>query len=200
MSTSLIRPRKRGARQASLTDKQRIFVHEYLADDKFDGARAAKKAGYAKPSNAAGKLMKQKHVAAYLGRKLYERMVSCELSAEVVLKELSHIGFADVRDLFDERGVMIPVQDLPDSIARAIASVEVTSTEKLDGSVQTTAKVKLNSKMDALKLIAQHLGMLLDRQQVDMNHTVSEGFLQDLLANVSQGNVVDAEVINGRAQ
>jgi phage terminase small subunit len=178
-----------------LTDKQILFVHEYLASDEFSAVAAAKKVGYRSPYSAAGKLMSNPVVTAYLGHLIKKRIDRTDITAERVLKELGCIGFSDPRKLFDSEGVMIPIKELSEETARAISSIEVKSTETEDGMISTTAKIKLWSKNNALELIAKHLGMLLEQKVI--KHEVGPDFLASLLDRVeSTNNIIDVEVLS----
>lgn len=191
-----LKPRKKGKYVEGLKDKERVFVHEYLADDQFDGTNAARKAGYKSPASAASKLLGRKAVRFYLGLKLHERINRCEVSAERVLRELSYIGFSDIGKLVDEEGMLLPIHLMPEEVRRSVASIKVT--EKPNGDV--VHELKLWPKNNALELLSKHLGLLNDKIKVE--HEISSDMFTSLLAKVEdrRANVVDSEVIEQQVQ
>jgi phage terminase small subunit len=84
--------------------------------------------------------------------------------------ELARIGYADPKDLFDENGDLIEIKNINEDTRRAIASVEVETRNEGKGEdkqVVNTTKIKFWNKNDALKTIATHLGMLVERLRVE---------------------------------
>ena len=72
-----------------------------------------------------------------------------------VLVELAQIAFADIGDVFDEHGAVIPFADLPPGIRSAIAEYCVHHGRNETYSVT----VRLHSKLPALAALGRHLGM-----------------------------------------
>lgn len=180
-----------------LTYKQRMFVRYLLADKDFNLTRAARKAGYKKPSMAARECIDNPVVAKMVGHAIAERSNRLKVKADRVLLELARIGFSDPRELVDSEGRLIPLQDLPEDVARSISSVKLRTTKDKDGKPVTTVEVRFWDKLRALELLAKHLGLLHEKIQV--NHDVS-GALESLLQSVEEQrrNVVDAEAIKKR--
>lgn len=85
----------------------------------------------------------------------------CIATTDRVLQQLAEIGFADMRDLYDEEGQPLPPHRLPDRIARCITSVDT----MIDSSGNAYYKYRLNPKDKSLALMAQILGMLQPKQQ-----------------------------------
>lgn len=198
MSSAKIIPRKRGGRLDKMTDKQRIFVHEYLADDKFNAAEAAKKAGYKNPSGAVVKLLSNKNVVNYLGIQMQNRIETCEIKAERVLQELACIGFSNIQKLFDGTGKIISPEEWDEATARSVSSIKVT--ESKDGDVKT--EIRFWNKNDALMALAKHLGLLSDN--LNLNHNFDPSTLSHLLQTVEEGRrsnqVIDAEYVNAKVE
>ena len=78
-----------------------------------------------------------------------------------------------MRKLFDEQGALKPIGEWSDDVAAAVASLEVL--EEWEGSGESrrlvghTKKLKLWDKNSALKTLAQHLGMLVQKVEVKGN-------------------------------
>lgn len=86
----------------------------------------------------------------------------CIASTDRVLQQLSEIGFADMRDLFDKEGIPLPPNQLPDRIARCVVSVDAFA---VGGGMMY--KYRLNPKDKSLALMAQILGMLQPKSSED---------------------------------
>ncbi|WP_167371048.1 terminase small subunit [Myxococcus virescens] len=162
---------KRGGRQGAgtgrLTGRQRAFVEHYLVRPV--ASEAAKKAGYAEGSAevAGSRLLRNAKVAKFLATAQKERLERLKASADEVVVEASRIGLADPRRAFDASGMLLPIQDIPEDIARCISSIEVEAlfSGKGEDKVQigTLTKVKFWPKDRALDLLARHHG--LDKPQ-----------------------------------
>jgi len=153
-------------------DKIRQFAAEYIANG-FNGAKAAADIGAAKKSakhTAFWMLQRedvQKAVAEENARALAERRTT----ADDVLEHSALLAFSDIRRLFDEQGNLLPVHDLPDEIAAAVASIEVV--EGKDG-VQTH-KIKLLDKNPSLDRLAKHFKLFEERPQNNTFNVVNIG-------------------------
>lgn len=159
-----------------MTPKKERFIVEYLID--LNATKAAERAGYsARTAYSAGqRLLKDVEVATALTKAQQERAQRTGVTADRVLLELAAIGFSDLRDVFDEHGHLRPPQDLPDTVASAIASVKVTkerSRREGDTSTEeTVTEVKAWDKPRALEMMGRHLGMFVDRQQHEGSFSV----------------------------
>ena len=144
--------------QALAKGKSQVEAYS-LAGYKPNDGHAARLAGNGRIANRVTELQ---HNAA--GR--------AEVTVARVLKELSRLGFSDIRSAFDERGNLLPPDQWDDAFAASVASIEVV-TRELPGSpkgkgkrgarVEYIHKIKAWDKNSALEKIARHLGMFVDR-------------------------------------
>lgn len=171
MGTQLIESRKNGSKLDGLTDQQRAFVLELLADEEFCPTHAARKAGYANPSQAANKLLKHKKIMAALGKAQREREERCQLKADDVLHYLRTALFFNPLNYFSPAGdggwLIDDLDSLPEEVGRLIEEIEVKAIELPDGSMSSKLKVKFISKATVLPLAMKHLGMLHDKTTVE---------------------------------
>lgn len=143
----------------SLNEKQARFAKEYLVD--LNATQAAIRAGYSeKTAKMQGsRLMTNDDVSAEVQRLIASREQRTEITADRVVKELAHIAFSDITEIVSGgAGAVLYVQELsslPEHVRRCIA--EVSETQGPDGS--GTLKVKLHSKVQALRMLMDHLGM-----------------------------------------
>ena len=156
-----------------LTAKQANFADEYLVD--FNAVRAYR-AAYpgCKSDNTAGveghRLLKNPKIADYIQKRMQDRQVRTEITQDRVLKEYAKLGFFDPRKLFNGDGSPVPIQDLDDDTAAAIAGLDVMEIWEGRGDdkrfVGYLKKYKIVDKKGALDSIAKHLGMFIDRQEI----------------------------------
>lgn len=152
-----------------LTDKQRRFCEEYLVD--MNATAAAKRAGYAERSarTSAQELLQNPNVVAQLQALREEQSQRTGITADRVITEVAKLAFGDLRQLFDDKGALLPVDKWPDGIAAAVASVEVD--ELFEGfgenraQVGYTKKVKLWPKTTALELLGKHLRLWVEKHE-----------------------------------
>jgi len=143
-----------------LTAKQTRFIQEYLVD--YNGTQAAIRAGYpaASARAVAHENLTKPDIAAAVQRNLAALQARCDITAERVLLELANVAYADVRRIFDPDGRLKQPKDYDAAIASAVVGIEVATKTIDEGEVEYIHKIKLAPKVDALKTLAQHLGLL----------------------------------------
>lgn len=151
----------RGASLDRLNDRQRRFVAEYLIT--LNGADAARRAGYKHPNVAAAKLLKNRSIAAVIGKTQREDLERLDLDRDALLRELAYLALRDPIDLCDADG-MIRVDDLrrlPPRIRKCIDGIKVKQETDRDGNVTgQTIELKLAPKTPAVELAMKHFGMI----------------------------------------
>lgn len=163
MATRLIQPNKRGASDKRLTPAKMMFVKAMQADPFMNPVNAARTAGYKAPNQTANKLMKDKVVLAILGKELHARQEKFEIKADEVLQELHHLGMARASDLYDEKGQLLALEDMPERARAAIKSFKVTRkiVDGGKGKKPTTLEItdiELHDKKGAIDMLMKHLG------------------------------------------
>lgn len=148
------------------TPKQARFVAEYLVD--LNATQAAIRAGYsAKTAKAQGaRLLTNVDVQAAIQQARDERAKRTEITADRVLKELAHIGFANLGDFIRLVGGE-PAIDLSGMTRDQAAALSEVVTEDFvigrgdDARDVRRVKVKLHDKLGALEKLGKHLGMFI---------------------------------------
>lgn len=132
-------------------------------------------AGYKPDRGNASRLTAKDSIRARVDEIVGKGAERAEATVERVLKELSRIGFSDLRRAFDTSGRLLRPEEWDDDTAAAIASVEVVTRSIGDGEVEHVHKIKVWDKNSALEKIAKHLGMFIERVEHSgsMNLTVS---------------------------
>lgn len=146
-----------------LTPKQEAFVREYLID--LNAQAAYRRAGYvARNDNvaaaSASKMLNLPKVASALAAAQKERSLRATVTADQVVRELALVAFSDpTRYTIDPAtGVLqIDQQANPDAW-RAVSSVK-RRVRNTPGATDVEVEFKLWPKVEALKLLGQHLGL-----------------------------------------
>jgi hypothetical protein len=100
-------------------------------------------------------------------RKAAERVLDV-IDPDRTLRAAANIAYSDFRHLFDENGNLLDPHRMPDSIAFAVAGVEVVKRNitRGDDEVDTIHKVKLWDKPRAIEFLMKHFGMLTERVEL----------------------------------
>ena len=151
------RGKKRGER---LTDGQ-CYMKVYRSCKREDAAVAA-----------ASRLLGTVKIQEYLETKVSKVSKKAEVTTERLLKEERRLAFADIRQIFDPtQYCLIPICDLPEDLARALAGCEVVerivSTNLVgsegDQAIETVKerkwKYRFWDKGKALERLEKYLGM-----------------------------------------
>lgn len=163
---------KAGTSKASANDRKARFVEAYLSNGG-NATDAALQAGYSpKTADQQGsRLLKDVKISELLESRRAEVCEKLEISTERVLKERARLSFFDVRKLFDSNGAPIPIHELDDDSAAAIAGFEFV--EQFEGHgedrkfVGYLKKYKLSDKGASLTALEKHLGLYQkDNEQI----------------------------------
>lgn len=159
-----------------MTDAQKRFCNEYLID--LNATRAYKVAypNCKKDETAranSSRLLTKANIQEYIAEKQKEREKRTEVTQDMVIQELAKIAFADIRALYDDNGNLKNVKCLEDNIAGAVSQLE--TFEEYEGRgedreyIGDTKKVKLLDKTKALELLGKHLGIFIDKLELDQS-------------------------------
>jgi phage terminase small subunit len=150
-----------------LTGQQKLFVAEYLID--MNASQAAIRAGYSKTiaRRSGSRLLATPHVAEAIEKAQRGRVQRTQVTADQVVNELALIAFSDISEVFDVDGngrvTVKDLKSLPPAVRRAISDISQVSTEtKGENGVvveKVRLKVGLHSKIKAIELLMDHLGM-----------------------------------------
>ena len=174
------------APKPTLTVKQQFFVKEYLID--LNATGAAIRAGYSrKTARAVGcENLTKPYIRAVIDAEIEARKARISFTSDQVLEELARIGFADMKDFvkIDESGMVqaIPLETMAEGKSRIIKKVKdkrvirttkgTESNPDGDQILDATFEFELCDKVKCLELLARHLGLLHDKQQIDIKQPV----------------------------
>jgi len=162
------------SKTCKLTDKQQRFVEEYPVD--LNATQAAIRAGYsAKTSRQIGaNLLSKVYIQEALAVIMEERSKRTEITADMVLKELALLGFANMKDYIRIGPDGDPFIDLSGLTREQAAAISETLVEDyFEGRGENArqvrkVKIKFHDKKGALVDIGKHLGMFVDRSELDV--------------------------------
>jgi phage terminase small subunit len=155
-----------------LNDNQRKFIALYRATTPRHATRAYEQVYKARGEvarKAASQLLTNIDIRAEIDRLDAAALRDLGITAADVLREIARLGFADVRQLYDEAGTLKAPHTLDDDLAAAVASVEVVSyvsEETGEPLLKRTHKIRLWNKEGSLTLLAKHLKLISDKVEL----------------------------------
>ena len=150
---------------AKLTEKQRLFVEEYLID--MNATQAEIRAGYsAKTADVQGsRMLGNVKVQQAIAEAMAKRSKRTGVNQDRVVLELAKLAFVKMTDLVDSEGRI--KTDATDDDLSCIESIKYKESDnEFGGSVER--EVKISSKLKALELLGKHLGMWNDKLDVNI--------------------------------
>ncbi len=160
-----------------LTEKQKLFVDEYLID--LNATRAYRTAypdvkRDETAAQAGSRLLRNVKVDDYIKQQMSKRTKRTEVTQDMVIKELAKIGFAQITDF-------VEVDEQNNVIVRATGEIDKNKIGAIAGikEGQSGVEIKMNDKVKALELLGRHLAMFTDKQEVAAIISL-EKYLQDV--------------------
>ena len=155
-----------------LTEKQSAFAFECVRLG--SPARAYRKVYEASKMSQhsvwseVGDLLANPAIAARVSELTEIAEKKIEVSIERIAVELARVAFFDPRELFDDDGNPVPINELPEDAARVIAGLDVEDLFERDAEgnrlkTGLVKKYKLSNKLTALEVLAKWKKMLIDR-------------------------------------
>jgi len=150
-----------------LTPKQAKFIDEYLID--LNATQAAIRAGYSKRTaqRIGSENLSKPVIIAELQRKREQLAKERDITPQKVLAEYCKLAFLDPRAFYDKKGNLLSIHELPADVAAALTGMDISSLASKDGEFETVRKIKFSDKRAALDSIAKHLGMFVDKTEVE---------------------------------
>lgn len=146
----------------SLTAKQEMFCKEYMIDS--NATQAAIRAGYSqRTANEQGaRLLVNVSIQDRLSVLREKKSEELDFSFNRIATELAKVAFGDVKNLFNDNGRLIDINELNSEVSSSIKSVTVQQ-EKVTtmGEVfveSTVKKVESYDKLKALELLNKMFG------------------------------------------
>lgn len=150
-----------------LTNKQRLFVQEYLID--LNATQAAIRAGYSVESarDIGCENLTKPNIQHEIAVAMAERSKRTGVNQDRIVLELARLALVNMTDVVDNEGKIKDTATEDD--LSCIESIKYKSSDSESGwSVER--EVKIGSKLKALELLGKHLGMWNDK--IDVNVAV----------------------------
>lgn len=166
-----------------LNAKQAAFCSEYLID--FNATQATIRAGYSERTaeGQGSRLLSNAKVQEKIAELVAERSEANAATIERVIKELCAIAFTQITDIVYINGrrkvVVKPTSELTEAQKSAIESISET---------QYGVKIKMHDKARAIEMLGRHLGMWLDRVEINPAGKVTELTDEQLQAIIDDTN------------
>lgn len=145
------------------TEKMEAFCQAYLID--FNATQAAIKAGYSESSarQIGTENLSKPSIRARIDALRQEMGKAFNITRERIAQEYARLAFFDIRNVYDADGELIPVPELSDDAAAAIAGIEVSNEwdRDTDGKAMITGqlkKIKITDKRGALDSLVKLMG------------------------------------------
>jgi phage terminase small subunit len=140
-----------------LSIKQEAFCHEYATD--FNGTQAATRAGYSQKtaSSQASTLLTYPKVQEKIRELTTQRLERVQVDGDWVLRRLVEEADADLADMYDDDGALLPIKQWPMAFRRGlVAGIDVDET-RVDGQVVgKVRKIKMSDRTKRLEMIGRH--------------------------------------------
>lgn len=161
---------KKSINDTKLNKKQKKFVDEYLVD--LNGAQAAIRAGYSKNAAKvqAARLLTKDNLKVYLEKRMATREKRTEISQDMIIKELSHIAFDDIKNYLEfstdiDGNIQTKIKDSSLIDTRAIQEVTIDK--------HGNFKFKLYEKDNALVMLGKHFGMFKENISLQADFVIN---------------------------
>lgn len=154
-----------------LTKKKLKFVEHYILTG--NATESALEAGYSKKTSYSigPRLLKDVEIQDRIQQSFNKASEELDVTTKRTLNELAIIGFSDIKEIANFDGKKVTVKSFKDLTREQTAAIQSIEVNKL-GDETINIKLKQYPKIQALQTIAQHLGMMTQKVQVD--HTIKE--------------------------
>lgn len=167
-----------------LSEKELIFVAEYLIDLNATRAIHVADPTILNPTAAAKRILAKPIVQALIDKRRAEIRERTAITAEKVLEEYRRIAFFDPIQCFNSDGSMKDFEELDSTQRAAISSIKITENTITS---KRTIEFRTHNKLTALEALSKHLGLFEKDNEQKRPDTVNINVLNQIL------NVLPAE-------
>lgn len=175
--------KKRAPRKAQFD--RALFIAEYLRTH--NATKAAIAAGYSEKTarQQGARLLSNVDIRAEIQAQRKEMVKAAKVDAQDVLSRLKDEVEADIADLFDDEGKLLPVWEWPLVWRQGLISgIEVEELWEGRGEdrvqIGMLRKVKISDRLKRIELIGKHIGVQAFKERVEVDTT------EDLAALLSR--------------
>jgi phage terminase small subunit len=173
---------------APLTPRAKRFVAEYLKD--FNGTRAAIRAGYS-PRSArvtASKMLANVSIAGAVQRRLRKAFHASQVNINRIVRELSIVAFFDPGSIFDDRGRLLPIHEMPPEVRRGLVGGEVLESLPSGSDADPTVlrRVRFGGKLAALIALGKHHAIFSEQVAREGSHRIPITVARQIIGTVER--------------
>lgn len=160
-------------REKNLSSRQQLFVLGVIRHG--DPIQAAIEAGI---NEASARRMADRwmthpdhiHLQNLIKEAQAKKREQAGFDAKKIVEELARVAFFNPKRILNDDGELLNLRDMPDEVAASIKKFRVSHRMGIDGNGEPArirvTEIEFWSKLDALKQMAQHLGLLKDTVKV----------------------------------
>lgn len=153
--------------------QQEKFAHLYVKC--LNATQAAREAGYKHPHVQGPRLLDHVSVHLLIEKLKNEALQKIQMSREDVLVELARIARSNIKNVFNANGHIMSPDQMDEDVAAAVESFEARLEFAADGAPpEEIRKIKMHSKLGALKVLAQHHGIIGADVQVNLGAALAD--------------------------
>lgn len=163
-----------------LTNKQKLFVKEYLID--LNATQAAIRAGYSVRSASfiGMELLNKTIVADAIQKAMDKRTERTQINADYVLNRLVEIDQLDIADILNDDGKVLPIKEWPQVWRQSISAVDVQGLLSNEGDIAASIvkKIKWPDKLKNLELLGKHVAVSAFNEKQEQPQELPIGKIQ----------------------
>jgi len=181
-----------GAFRVKLSNKQDLFVSEYLID--LDNVKTSRRVGISQETGLAW--LRNPVIASRIRVAMAQRLTRTQMSQDQVLLEMSLLSHSRIDHyIVNDEGFVALAEGAPTGAMAAVQSIKrrtTSRTDKATGDVTTdvVVEIKLWDKPTPLKLMGKHVGLFPER----MEHTGPGGGPIETVSKVERV-IIDADAV-----
>ena len=168
-----------------ITRKAQLFVDEYMID--MNASAACRRAGYkGRPDSIGPRLLGNAGVAEAIAVAMARRQIRTQVDADWLLKRLHREAMADMADIYDTAGNLLPIQEWPIEWRQGLVSGFETVHEREgsgdDARRMLVRKIKLADRTAILDKIGRHVGVQAFKDRIEAKLEITMTAEQSLAA------------------
>ena len=153
-----------------LTNKQALFVKEYLKD--LNATQAAIRAGYSKKTaNVIGpENLSKPYIQKVISEAMQKRSERTQVDADWILKHCSEMLEADIGDILDDVGAIKPIKDWPKIWRQMLNGMDVKELFDFESCPDSDGKIKIDiGQLKKIKFVAREKILELTGKHIDVS-------------------------------
>lgn len=154
---------------SNLTRQRQIFVDEFVRTGMVRDSYSAAFPNAKRPDVGGSKMLVRPEIQKAVEERKEQAIARAGVRQVRVIEEIAAIAFSDLGEFFTDDGQLKSLKDIPKPARAALQGLDVE--ELFEGSGESrrssgyVRKVRTHSKIEALKLLGQHLKLFVERHE-----------------------------------